>query len=648
MNAQITQLVYTSENCIACNKCIATCPILNVNHATYEHEKPIIHVHGKYCIACGACFDACKHNGRLYTDDTLRFISDLKQGKKISLLIAPAFLANYPNDYEHILGQLKTLGIQHIMSVSFGADITTWAYLNYLSKDPISGAISQPCPAIVDYIEKYTPSLIPKLVPIHSPLLCTAIYARKYQDITDDFAFLSPCIAKKQEIDDPNTHGLVSYNITFDHLLHYLYENPVTSTNIADELSYGLGSIYPMPGGLKENVRWFCGEDIFIRQVEGEHAAYKFLKDYEKRVNTNQSLPFMVDILNCEKGCIYGTGTTPKQNEDVLYTLEKIKKSHKKKYFHSPWQTKYSPSKRLKNLNRQFSKLNLEDFKRQYTDRSYLLNHKTPTFDELERIYHQLNKTTSYEKSINCSACGYDSCEEMAIAILNHCNHVNNCIYYNQKQLQKEKLVIETYSSEMKIKNQEIQHKNEIISEVVQQVSSHFHKLDDSINELTIINGNNAIQSTKINHAVNEVVLFCQDFKQSFMSIQEILQKLESNNMSIVSIATQTNLLALNASIEAARAGEHGKGFSIVANEIKALSGYSQTSAVESNKNKDEVLLALHEMLSQTKRLTDSIDLLNNQTEEQAASSEEIACSTESIYEISTSLKKQMEDLAQM
>ena len=210
------ELVYTNDKCIGCNKCISVCPVLTANIAEdISEEMSAIRVNSDACIACGSCFDVCRHEAREYNDDTERFFEDLKKGVSISILVAPAFVANYPKEYERYLGILKSLGVKHIISTSFGADITTWAYLKYITEKNFTGGISQPCPAVVGYIEKHLPELIPNLVPIHSPMMCGAIYAKKYMGINDRLAFISPCIAKKNEIDDPNCNGYISYNVTF-------------------------------------------------------------------------------------------------------------------------------------------------------------------------------------------------------------------------------------------------------------------------------------------------------------------------------------------------------------------------------------------------------------------------------------------------
>ena len=102
-------LVYTNENCIGCNKCISACPVITANKAIEKDGKPVIEVDPEKCIGCGACFDVCEHQARSFYDDTEEFFADLKKGQKISVLLAPAFAANYPKEYKQILGGLKSL-----------------------------------------------------------------------------------------------------------------------------------------------------------------------------------------------------------------------------------------------------------------------------------------------------------------------------------------------------------------------------------------------------------------------------------------------------------------------------------------------------------------------------------------------------------
>ena len=427
-------LVYTNDNCIGCNKCIRSCSCIGTCVSTSPDANGVsrIEVDGNRCVACGACFDVCEHNARSFVDDTERFFEDLKRGEKISVFLAPSFLANYPDQYSKVLGGLKALGVNHIISVSFGADITTWGYINYIKEHDFTGGISQPCPAVVGYIERYIPELLPKLFPVQSPLMCAAIYAHKELGISDKFAFIGPCIAKKLEIDDPNNRGLVSYNVTFAHLMEYAEKHNVYGEPYTDEIEYGLGSIYPMPGGLKENVLWLLGDDVFVRQVEGEKRLYHYLEQNKERLRGGNNPFLFVDALNCEKGCLCGTGTEMSLSvtDNALINLHEIKNSVKKNTSGSAWSKYSTPEERLASLNEQFSGLKLEDYIRSYTDLSEHCTLRIPDEEELEMIFLEMNKLDEASRHINCSCCGYDSCREMAIAIHNGFNHKDNCIHY--------------------------------------------------------------------------------------------------------------------------------------------------------------------------------------------------------------------------
>lgn len=76
------------------------------------------------------------------------------------------------------------------------------------------------------------------------------------------------------------------------------------------------------------------------------------------------------------------------------------------------------------------------------------------------------------------------------------------------------------------------------------------------------------------NEAISKVSTNISYLTEKSNSIGNIINVIEA-------IAEQTNLLALNAAIEAARAGEYGKGFSVVAEEVRALSEQTALSTKE-------------------------------------------------------------------
>lgn len=640
------ELVFTNESCTGCNKCVRACPVLVSN---VVEDDGFVYVNQENCIACGACFDACSHNARDYRDDTSDFFEDLSQGKKISVIVAPAFLANYPKEYKKVLGYLKQKGVNHIYSVSFGADITTWGYLKYITEHNFVGGISQPCPAVVRYVEQYIPKLLPKLMPVHSPMMCMAIYIKKYLKISDDLAFISPCIAKKMEITDENCKGYVKYNVTFAKLMQAVGKEYEKCQEYTDELEYGLGSLYPMPGGLKENVEHFLGKGQVVRQVEGEQEAYHYLEEYLERVNKGKELPFMVDILNCSKGCIYGTATEPERNtDDVMLTLSKMRRldgdSGKSKTLRlgkkgknaTPWTEEIPHKQRFENLMHAFKELNINDFIRKYSEKTVEI--KEPTEKEYDEIFTKMHKYDEESRNINCECCGFTTCRDMAKAIYNKVGKRKSCVYYLKDVAEREKAKIQ----ELRRKEQE---DKEIHNNRLQDVISQFITLRENVTELSVANEDSANEATNLAQYVQDISHFCFELNESLETISNFIDIYKTTNENITAIAGKTNLLSLNASIEAARAGEQGRGFAVVAEEIRNLSASTKDLVVESDKKAEDIIPKINHSVGSVKRLIESINEMTEKIATIAANTEQISSQTSCVQSMTDDLKDAVEQI---
>lgn len=451
-------LIFTSGDCIGCNKCIKGCPVIGSNLAIEENGVEHIIVDGAKCIHCGQCLKNCEHGARHFRDDIDKLFSDVQCGTKIDLLIAPSFFLIYGDEAKKYIGYLRELGFAHIYDVSAGANITTWAYASYLKETGKKGLISSPCPAVVDYIQKYKPELISYLMPIMSPVSAFRTYLeKKYPDRDRKFAFLCPCIGKHDEKSTNYGGSSLDYTFTFSSFIDYITSRcifiDIYSGKCDELLDFGLGRFYPVPGGLKENLKYFYETDDYIKQLEGPSKVYKFLDSYASFLrDPNSELPLMIDILNCEGGCVEGVASSIRtfDCDSHIIDMNKASKDPDVMVPGSSFDTSLSAGLRFDKFRRLMQKdgFTYTNFMRIY-DTHIAPHEERVSPDVIEEAFNRMHKHTNASRTINCTSCGYSSCHDMAVAISHGYNRPENCVHFMKGTLEQERMDLSALLSQV-------------------------------------------------------------------------------------------------------------------------------------------------------------------------------------------------------
>ena len=138
----------------------------------------------------------------------------------------------------------------------------------------------------------------------------------------------------------------------------------------------------------------------------------------------------------------------------------------------------------------------------------------------------------------------------------------------------------------------------------IQAVASASEELATSVDNI-------ARQVLECSTIANEAVSQARETDSRISELSDAAQSIGDVVKLITSIAGKTNLLALNATIEAARAGEAGRGFSVVAQEVKALATQTAKATGEIESNITNMQAATQDSIAAIKEIATTIDRIS-------------------------------------
>lgn len=388
------------NNCKDCYKCIRTCSVKAISFAHNQAQ-----ILPDECILCGSCFVVCPQKAKQIRNDVQFVKNAIAEGKQVVCSLAPSFIADFPvHDVDDMKTALKALGFADVQETAVGAQLVSDEYAAIMRESRQSVLISSCCPSINLLIQKYYPTMLPYLAPVLTPAQ-THCRLLKEQNLDCFTVFIGPCIAKKEEADHS---PYIDVALTYDELRTWMMESHVQLPRTNGVAGAGKRSrFYPATGGIlrsTETVPGYCR--VAIDGVDNCRMVFSEIE------HGNISNVF-IEMSACEGSCINGPCI----------------REHRERRLNGALRVEaYGGDERFGIDNPPMDIARTFGFQ----------GGKSITFGN-EAISAMLIKMgkTSPEKELNCGSCGYPTCREKAVAILEGKAEIEMCLPFLKEKAER-------------------------------------------------------------------------------------------------------------------------------------------------------------------------------------------------------------------
>ena len=413
--------IHTETNeCQDCYKCVRGCPVKAI-----RIENGRARVMYERCLFCGHCVQVCPVGAKRVRFDAIRAKQLLNLRESVWFSLAPSWVSDFPGVTPgQMVAAIRRLGFAGVSETALGAELVSRAAAELISENPGRRLfISTACPAVVSYVEKFFPHLVPDLTPLASPVITHARFLRRLHGNDIGIVFASPCIAKKGEADAlPETLDIA---LTFRELADWFAREQIDPTSIEATSDDRFvpeqamhGRLYPVDGGMLAGIR--AGTpvaDATMMSFSGIAQIRDVLPGLEALPG---EAPLFLELLACDGGCING----PQSIERGAIARKRLTAILAAKASRG---TTSGPSDSIISGDE--------------TDTSLGYSSQAPDVreisdDEIRAAMRSIGKYSAKDE-LNCSGCGYDCCRDFARALVTGNAEQAMCVSWMRKLAQK-------------------------------------------------------------------------------------------------------------------------------------------------------------------------------------------------------------------